>query len=153
MALATALQIAPSELTSMPAPGNGDTDVAVEAVRVTLMAVNHGHPGGDALPVQALRERVGALIGASSVGDQELTARELPVLIRDLHTSIAVGRGVAELLDLAALPHTQGTIGWLRTAGASVDLREQAALLARRAAEENDTPTARGLAAAGGSAG
>ncbi|MDQ3760870.1 MAG: helix-turn-helix domain-containing protein [Actinomycetota bacterium] len=151
VALANALQVAPSELirVDVPAPGNGVTDVAVEAVRVALMAVNHGHPGGDVLPVEALREQVGALIGACSLGDQKLAGHELPVLIRNLHTSITAGRDVAELLDLATLLHTQATIGWLRTAGASVDLREQAALLARQAAQERDTPTMRGLAAAG----
>jgi hypothetical protein len=113
------------------------------------MAVNHRHPGGDVLSVDALRERVGALVGAGSVGAQELTGRQLPVLIRDLHTTVAAGRDVAELLDLAALLHTQATIAWLRIAGASTDLREQASVLACRAAEERDTPTARGLAAAG----
>jgi transcriptional regulator with XRE-family HTH domain len=82
VALANALQIAPSDLTSMPvpAPGNGGTDVALEAVRVALMAVNHGHPGGDVLPVHVLRERVDALIGTSSVEDQQLTGQELPIL-------------------------------------------------------------------------
>ncbi|MGH3781343.1 MAG: hypothetical protein ACRDRO_12140 [Pseudonocardiaceae bacterium] len=125
------------------------TDLAIEAVRVALMAVNHGYPGGEALPVDSLRARVGALIGAGSVGDQGLAGRELPILIRDLHTSIAAGRDVAELLGLAVLLHTQATIGWLRTAGATVDLREPAAVLARRAAEERDTPTVRSLAAAG----
>jgi transcriptional regulator with XRE-family HTH domain len=151
VALANALQIAPSDLTSMPvpAPANGGTDMALEVVRVALMAVNHGHPGGDVLPVHVLRERVDALIGTSSAGDQQLTGRELPILIRDLHTSVVAGRDVAELLELVALLHSQGTIGWLRTAGASVDLREQAALLASRAAEEHDTPTAKGLAVAG----
>jgi hypothetical protein len=150
VALANALQIAPSELTriEVPAPGNGDTDTAVEAVRVALMAVNHRHPGGEVCPVEVLGERVGVLIGAICTGDQQLTGRELPCVIRDLHASIAAGRDVAQLLDLAVLLHTQGTIGWLRTAGASVDLREQAALLARRAAEERDTPTAWGLAVA-----
>jgi hypothetical protein len=113
------------------------------------MAVNHGYPGGEALPMDVLRSRVAAVINAGCIGDQELAGRELPGLIRDLHTSIAAGRDVAELLELAALLHTQATIGWLRTAGASVDLREQAAVLARRAAEERDTPTVHGLAAAG----
>ncbi|MGH3984197.1 MAG: helix-turn-helix domain-containing protein [Pseudonocardiaceae bacterium] len=151
VALANALQIAPSELTSIPipAPGNGGTDAAVETVRVALMAVNHRHPQGQVLPVDALRERVRALVAAGSVGDQERTGRELPCLIHDLHTSMAAGRDVAELHELAALLHTQATIGWLRTAGASVDLREQAALLARQSAEERDTPTTLGLAAAG----
>jgi hypothetical protein len=47
-------------------------------MRQALMAVNHHHPGGDVFPVHALRERVSALVGAGSVGDQELTGRELP---------------------------------------------------------------------------
>lgn len=151
VALANSLQVAPSELTAMdvPAPGNGTTDLAVETVRVALMGVNHGYPGGDALPVDVLRSRVAAVINAGCIGDQELVGRELPGLIRDLHSSIAGGRDVAQLLELAALLHTQATIGWLRTAGASVDLREQAAVLARRSAEDRDTPIARGLAAAG----
>jgi Helix-turn-helix domain len=151
VALANALQVAPSDLVEMevPAPGNGTTDVAVEAVRLALMGVNHRHPGGEVQSADVLRRRVRALISAGSTGDQETTGQELPVLIRDLHTSIAAGRDVAELLDLAALLHTQATIGWLRTAGASVDLREQAAVLARRVAEDRDTPVVRGLAAAG----
>lgn len=151
VALANALQIAPSELTALPipAPGNGGTDAAVEAVRRALMAVNHHQPGGEVLPAAALREAVAALVDAGSVGEQEHVGRELPVLIRNLHTTLAARRDVAEVLDLAVLLHVQATIGWLRTAGASVDLREQAALLARRAAEERDTPTVRGLAAAG----
>lgn len=151
VALANALQIAPSDLQSLPvpAPANGDTDMAVEQVRLTLMGVNRNQPGGAVVPVDALRERVGALVGAGSEADQELTGRELPVLIRDLHTTMVAGRDVDELLELAVLLHTQATIGWLRTAGASVDLREQAALLACRAAEERDTPLVRGLAAAG----
>lgn len=77
VALANALQIAPSELTSMPipAPGNGGTDVAVEAVRLALMAVNHRHPAGEVLPVGALRERVEALVAAGSVATRnELAA-------------------------------------------------------------------------------
>lgn len=39
-ALADALHVAPSDLTAMPvpAPGNGSTDLAVEAVRVALMS-------------------------------------------------------------------------------------------------------------------
>jgi hypothetical protein len=46
------------------------------------------------------------------------------------------GHDVAELLGLATLLHTQATIGWLQTAGASVDLREQAAVLACRVSVE-----------------
>lgn len=110
VALANALGIAPSDLTELPipAPGDGHTDSAIEAVRRALMAVNHDHAEGQVLPVDALRERVAALVGAVSIGDQELTGSGLPVLIRDLHTTTAAGRDVPELLDLTVLLHTQG---------------------------------------------
>ncbi|MGH3936070.1 MAG: helix-turn-helix domain-containing protein [Pseudonocardiaceae bacterium] len=151
VALAGALQIAPSDLMRLPvpAPANGHTDSTTDEVRLALMAVNHHRPGGQVLPIEVIRERVATLVDAGSAGDQELAGGLLPGLIRDLHTSVAAGRDVAELLELVALLHTQATIGWLRTAGGSVDLREQAAALARGAAEERDTPTTRGLAAAG----
>lgn len=106
LVLADALQVAPSELVTLPvpAPGNGPT-----------------------------------MVGAA-----------LPGLIRDLHTSIAAGRDVAELLDLAVLLHSHATVGWLRVVGGSLDLRSQGAELPRRAATERDTPQALGLAAWGG---
>ncbi|MGH3980410.1 MAG: helix-turn-helix domain-containing protein [Pseudonocardiaceae bacterium] len=150
-ALAQALEIAPSELTRLPipAPANGETDAAVDAVRGALMAVNHRRSGGLVLPVTTVRERVNALVAAGCLGEQERVGRDLPGLIADLHTSMAAGRDVAELLELAVLLHTQATIAWLRFAGAPVDLREQAATLARQAAEQRDTPAALGLAAAG----
>ena len=150
-ALAEALQIAPSELTSLPipAPGDGLTDSTIEAVRRALMAVNHRHFHGKVLPVGTLRERVGNMLVAVSIGDQETAGSLLPGLVSDLHASIVVGRDTAELLELAVLLHTQGTIAWLRTAGASVDLREQVSTLARRLAEERDDSTALGLAVAG----
>ncbi|MGH3768189.1 MAG: helix-turn-helix domain-containing protein [Pseudonocardiaceae bacterium] len=51
VALADALQISPSELTRLPvpAPGNGSTDAAIQAVRRALMGVSHGLPGGQVL--------------------------------------------------------------------------------------------------------
>jgi hypothetical protein len=60
------------------------------------------------------------------------------------------GRDVAELLDLAVFLHVAATTGWLRVAGADLDLREQAVLLGRQAAQDRDTPTALGLATWGG---
>ncbi|MGH3985318.1 MAG: helix-turn-helix domain-containing protein [Pseudonocardiaceae bacterium] len=47
LALADALQIAPSELITLPvpAPGNGPTDGAINAVRPALLAVGHNRPG------------------------------------------------------------------------------------------------------------
>jgi transcriptional regulator with XRE-family HTH domain len=151
VALANALEIAPSDLVSLPvpAPADGDADSTAEDVRLAIMAVNHRHPGGEILPVDVLREQVGLLADAGNEGEQELIGSQLPALIRNTHTSVAAGRDVAQLLDVVVKLHTQVTIGWLRTAGVSVDLREQAALLARNAAEERGTPTVLGLAAGG----
>jgi tetratricopeptide (TPR) repeat protein len=57
---------------------------------------------------------------------------------------------VAHLLELAVLLHSGATLGALRVAGASLDLRAQAAQLAQQAAQHRDTPAALGLAAWGG---
>lgn len=138
------LQVAPSELTKMDvaAPGDGATDMAVEAVRVALMAVDHDQPG-EVLPVEVLRASVLAILDARCRYDRQGEAAVvLPGLIKDLHTSIAAGRDVAELLDLAVLLHTQGTGAWLRVVGGPLDLRRDAARLARQAARDRDTPTA-----------
>lgn len=149
VALANALQVAPTDLVSLsvPAPADGDTDSTVEAVRIALMGVNHGRPGGTVQPVELLQQQITALAEAGNRAEQTHIGGMLPALIRDTHTTTAVGQDVAELLDAVVLLHTQVTIGWLRTAGASIDLREQAALIATRAAQERDTPTALGLAA------
>ena len=50
VALADALQIAPSELTKLPvpAPGNGDAAAAEGAVRKALTAVSRNRPGAAA---------------------------------------------------------------------------------------------------------
>ncbi len=153
VALANALQIAPSELVRLPvpAPANGPTDSAVETVRNALLAVGRNRPGGQVVPLDVLRTRVIATLGAhySCRHDAEVGAT-LPGLIRDLHTSIAAGRDVAELLDLAVLLHSGATPGWLRVAGAPLDLRAQAVQLARQAAQHRDSPAALGLATWGG---
>jgi DNA-binding XRE family transcriptional regulator len=153
VALANALQIAPSELTKLPvpAPANGETDSAVVAVRSALMAVGHNQPGGQVVPLDALRARVTATLAAhySCQRDNEVGAA-LPDLIRDLHTSIAAGRDVAQLLELAVLLHSGATTGSLRVAGASLDLRALAAHLAVQAAQHRDSPAALGLAMWGG---
>ena len=48
VALAHALEIAPSELTRLPvpAPANGHTDSTTEAIRLTLDASDAEHPEG-----------------------------------------------------------------------------------------------------------
>ncbi|MGH3814178.1 MAG: helix-turn-helix domain-containing protein, partial [Pseudonocardiaceae bacterium] len=152
VALANALQIAPSELTSLPVPGPGDggTDAAVEAVRQALMAVNHNQPGGQVVAVETLRARVMAMLDARCRCDRQAVAAEaLPGLIRDVHTTRGAGRDVAELLDLTVLLHTQGTSAWLRVVGAPLDLRSQAATLAQQAAQDRDEPSAMGIATVG----
>ncbi|MGI9063022.1 MAG: helix-turn-helix domain-containing protein [Pseudonocardiaceae bacterium] len=149
--LAYALEVAPSELTRLPipAPANGETDAAVQAVRLALTAVSYDMPGGQALPVAALQARVTAMIDALCRCEREReVGAALPGLIRDLHTSIAAGHDVPELLELAAWLHTQATVSWLRLAGASLDLRSQAVMLARGAAGEHGTAASTGLVAA-----
>jgi transcriptional regulator with XRE-family HTH domain len=66
VALANALQISPSELMRLPvpAPANGETDSAVEAVRSALMAVGRNRPDELVVPLDALRARVMATLGA-----------------------------------------------------------------------------------------
>jgi transcriptional regulator with XRE-family HTH domain len=153
VALANALGIAPSELIRLPvpAPANGETDSAVEAVRSAVTAASRGRPGGLVLPVAVLRDRVSVTLNAHyGCHPDSKVGATLPGLIRDLHASIAAGRDVAELLDLAVLLHAGATVGWLRVAGAGLDLRSEASLLALRAAQDRDTPTALGLATWGG---
>jgi transcriptional regulator with XRE-family HTH domain len=152
LALAEALEISPSELIRLPvpAPANGHTDSAIKAVFLALMAASRNRPGGQVLPVEALRARITAVMDVHCRGLSSEVGGVLPGLIQDLHTSIAAGRDVAELLDLAVLLHSHVTVGWLRVAGAAVELRELAAELATRVAEHRDTPEARGLAVWGG---
>jgi transcriptional regulator with XRE-family HTH domain len=151
VALATALQIAPSELMRLPvpAPANGRTDAAIEAVRRALLGASHGLPDGQVLPVEVLRARVNATIDALCRCERERDVGEaLPGLIRDLHTSLAAGRDVAELLSLTAWLHTQATVSWLSITDAPVDLRSHALMVARHAAADRDTAVSAGLVAA-----
>ncbi|MGH8572168.1 MAG: XRE family transcriptional regulator, partial [Gammaproteobacteria bacterium] len=123
----------------------------VQAVRLALRAVSDDLPGGLVLPVEALRARVTTPVDALCRCEREReVGAALPGLIRDLHTSLAAGRDVAQLLDLAVLLHTQVTIPWLRLAGAPLDLSSQPLLLARHAAREHGTAVPLGLAAAAG---
>lgn len=151
VALANALGVAPSELIKLPvpAPGNEQVDDAVKAVRRALLAVSRKRPRGQASPLEKLRTRVDGLLVTARRCRHAEVGDLLPTLIRDLHTSIAAGRDVGELLDMAVLLHTQGTHAWLGVMGAGVELRSLAALLAREAAERRDQPAAIGLAAWG----
>lgn len=149
VALANALRISPSELTRLPlpAPVNGDADAAVDAVRRALMAVARDHPHGNVATVDELSARVRLLLTDARQCRQAAVGAALPALIADLHTSIDNGRDVAALLDLAVILHAQGSHAWLRVMGAPLDLRSQAALLARQAAQRRDKPDALGVAA------
>jgi hypothetical protein len=150
VALANALQIAPSDLTRLPvpAPANGHTDSATDEVRLALIAVSRHRPAGQVVPVEVLRARVIAAQAALHECRQAELASALPALIRDMHTTLAAGRDVAELLDLAVLLHAQGVSHWLRIAGASADLRrDNDVTLAYQLAERRDTPSALGLVA------
>lgn len=151
LALAYALEIAPSELTRLPvpAPGNGHTDSAIEQVRRALVAVDLGQPGGQVLPVEELWGRVTRLQEARRLCRFADVAGDLPGLIRDVHTTLAAGRKVADLLPLISLLHVQVTTMWLKDAGAPVDLLLHTDALARNAAAEDGSHTMLGLAAFG----
>jgi hypothetical protein len=94
---------------------------------------------------EELRARANAIEGT----DYRSRGVALPGLIRDLHSTLAAGRDVAELLDLAVMVYAQTTRGWLYVVGAPLDLRREAATLAQRMAEERDDPTTLGIAAWG----
>jgi len=151
VALADALEIESSELTklSAAAPADRDTDTAVKAVRSALTAVSYDRPGGQVVPVETLRTRVDALVTAQRLCRHDQVGRDLPDVVRDLHTTIDAGRDVAELLVLAVLLHVQGSHAFLHDVGAHADLRGHAAMLGRHAAREHGGPDMLGVAAFG----
>lgn len=53
VALANALQVAPSDLVKLPVPAqaNGDKETAIMAVRRALIAVSRADPAGQVVPV------------------------------------------------------------------------------------------------------
>lgn len=132
--LATALQVAPSELTRPPVPGQ--TDVATENVRLAVDAVDIGRPGGNPAPPWVLRDRVWRLHQARRACQFATVAVELPQLIRDVHASLETGNR-KELLDLAVYLHVHVTRMWLTHTQAPTDLLHRTAFLAQRTAEES----------------
>lgn len=153
LALADALGTSPDVVTALPvpAPGNGGVDSAIEAIRQALLAVGVRRPGGQVVPTETLRGRVAETVRAHQRGDRAGEAgAAIAALIRDLHSSIESGPGSTEPHELAVCCHALATLPWLRLAGAPVDLRLQAATLARRVALDAGTPSALGLAAWGG---
>jgi transcriptional regulator with XRE-family HTH domain len=150
-ALANALEIAPSELIRIPlaAPGDGNTDSAIEAVRRTLDGIDVGHPAGQVLPVGVLRERVARIEQQNRECQFADVARELPGLIADLHTTLDQGSDHAELIALAVYLHVHITRMWLVSAGAPADLHRRVVFLARTLARQDGRPTTLGMAAHG----
>lgn len=143
IALATALEIAPSELTKLPvpAPANGHTDSTTEAVRLALDAIDVDHPDGLVLPVAALREQVAQIHTQHRACQFAEVATGLPGLIRNLHTTLATGTDHGELLELAVYLHVNVTRMWLAHAGAPTDLKRRTVFLARRLAQERNETT------------
>ena len=143
VALANALQVAPSELTKLPvpAPANGHTDSTTEAVRLALDAIDTDRPGGVTLPVAVLRGLVALIHQQRRACQFADVATDLPGLIRNLHTTLATGADHAELLDLAVYLHVHVTRFWLIEACAPDDLLRRTVFLARRLARERGEVT------------
>lgn len=140
IALANALEIAPSELTKLPvpAPANGHTDSTTEAVRLALDAIENDQPGGMALPVTVLRDQVAQIHRQRRACRFADVATDLPGLIRNVHTTLTTGTDHDELLDLAVHLHVHVTRLWLVHAAAPTDLVRRTVFLAQRLARERD---------------
>ena len=146
VALATALEVAPSDLTSLPvpAPANGHTDSAIDAIRHGLLAASAGWAAGQVQPAEQLHRRYATMNAPTS--DFNVYRAALPGLIADMHTTLARPEG-AELLPLIVRLHAGTTGAFLSAAGASIDLRAQNVTVARALAEELGDPTMSGLVA------
>lgn len=129
VALAEALEVAPSEITrtAITTAGELDEDRSLNAVRLALLAVSMDSPSGQVLPVESLTPRVTQILTAQRDCDYALVGAQLPSLIRDLHATLGGGRDVGAVLRLLVLTHVQGTQAWLGDIGASPDLAWQAA--------------------------
>ncbi|HET9256185.1 MAG TPA: helix-turn-helix transcriptional regulator [Pseudonocardiaceae bacterium] len=151
VALARALEVAPSELTSMPmpAPANGHQDTATIEIRHVLQAVIVRAVNGQVQTTEQLSARVRAIGELRQRCAYREMGAALPSLIADLHTSIAGGRDDARLLHLAVLLHVLGTQTYLHIVRAPDDLRLVAASLANDAAERLGDPVSLGVAAFG----
>ncbi|MGZ3141707.1 helix-turn-helix domain-containing protein [Lentzea chajnantorensis] len=151
VALADALEVAPSEITGpgVVSPGELDEDRSLNAVRLALLAAGMGEPRGEALPVEVLTRRVTALLKAQQECQYARVGDALPALVRDLHTTVQAGRDVEPVLRLLALTHVQGTQAWLTDIGANLDLGWQAVLLAQQAAARTDDPLSHAVSAFG----
>ncbi|MGH3795318.1 MAG: helix-turn-helix domain-containing protein [Pseudonocardiaceae bacterium] len=149
VALAEALEIAPSDLMRLPvpAPANGQTDSTIEAVRMALDAIEDDQPDGLALPVAMLADQVAQILTHRRGCRFAEVATALPGLIRNLHTTLVTGTDHDELLELAVHLHVHVTRMWLVHAAAPTDLLRRVVFLAQRLARERDEVTT--LAVAG----
>jgi transcriptional regulator with XRE-family HTH domain len=141
-ALATALEVAPTDITggALATPGQAEDDRTADDVRQVLLAVNLGEPRGEVQPIEALRTRVADILTAQNNADSAAVGAALPSLIRDLHATSDANPNQPEIQRLLTLAHMQGTQAWLTMIGAPTDLSWQAATLARHAAERLDEP-------------
>lgn len=143
-ALADTLRIAPSDLLALPipAPGNGNTDASIQAVRHALMAVTADHLGGEVQTVEQLHSRYQNILDKNRQehGDFKECGTLIPSLITDLHTALAQRRELGELLPLASLFHSGPVGNFLANAGASIDLRWQNVMFARTLTENLEDP-------------
>ncbi|MFI6031699.1 helix-turn-helix domain-containing protein [Amycolatopsis magusensis] len=151
VALANALEVAPSEITrtAVTTSGELEEDRSLNPVRLALLSVSMGEARGQVQPVELLEHRAVTMLDDQRRCDYAAVGDALPGLIRDLHTTLAAGHDCERLLRLAVLIHVQGTQAWLSDIGASLDLAWQASTLARSAAEELDEPLLRGVSAFG----
>lgn len=151
VALAEALEVAPSEITGAPfaAPREPEDDRALIEIRHALVAVSLNEPLGQVQRAEQLRARVITVLGAQNNADNAAVGAALPGLIRDLHATLSTHRDDREVLRLLALAHMQGTQAWLAAIGAPIDLSWQAATLARRAGEQLDEPVPLAIGAYG----
>ena len=153
VALANALQVAPSELTRMPEgaplPVNGDNSAATIRIRQALEAVIASETNGQAQTTEQLSARMHVMQDLRQRCAYREMGATLPDLIADLHTSIDTGHDDARLLHLAVLLHVLGTQTYLHTMRAPDDLRLVAVSLANDAAKRLDDPVSLGVAAFG----
>lgn len=143
IAIANVLQIPPTEITKLPvpAPANGETDAATEAIRVALDEIEAGHPNGAVIPTQILTDQVTALQTQRRACQFTEVGKALPTAIRNLHTSITTETNPTTLLQLAVYLHTHVTRLWLIHASAPADLTRRCAFLTKRLAEQTADPT------------
>ncbi|WP_030894192.1 helix-turn-helix domain-containing protein [Streptomyces sp. NRRL F-5053] len=145
---ATALQIAPSELTGMPfAPVDPHTSAAHEAIpalRLTLMGLTMATPPDrrpPEVPVRVLGERVAMANRLYHAAEFGTLAAGLPALLADLHAAAEAADGPArrELLKLLADAYHPACTLLLKTLGYT-DLAFIAVTRAAEAIAEVDDP-------------